>query len=119
MNFNQLKSIKEDDQVSRANICKLDDWLARAPYRDRGNLNYMKFADDCNLDSFTAFSLFAEAKRVNVLASVLRVNHSGNGQYYERLSDVPKGVSDYEIELSFKLVAHPNKSILTNQIKMP
>lgn len=113
------KQDKRDNIVTKENIRKLDGWLARIPSRDKHNLNYMKFAREEKLDFFTAFCLFMEAEELGVLNSLYRVKVESSVVNYDDYENIPKGVSDSNIELVFTLSAFPSEHPAQTPIEWP
>lgn len=126
MYFENLKNIKTNNWIRKSDIVKLDEWLARIPYRNRGNLNFLKFSIDEDINEDIAFELFIKAsqKHINILNisyNVVTDDKMHNLGVFDTFDDIPSKIFSYEfnkdikikdsnIEIRFKLIAHPSET---------
>ena len=126
MYFENLRNIKINNWIRKSDIVKLDEWLARIPYRYKNNLDFLKFSIDQDINPDIALRLFVEATKKDV--EVLEITYDvvtddkvHSLGVYNDISNIPKKIFSYEfnkeieitdsnIEITFQLVARPSET---------
>lgn len=123
MYFRNLVNLREK-RYSDLEIKTLDEWLVRSPYRNRENLNPLKFSLDSGIWEERSVELFFSAteEEVKVLEFYIDVVTSDRMTVlgtFKSLSEIPPSivnpetnemiqVNDRNIEISFKLIDFPS-----------
>lgn len=139
MYYPNLMNMKKNRVYRNRDIEIFDEWLARIPYRNRHNLNYLQFSLDEDINEEIALHLFLDATndRINILEIYYNVVSDDRMDslglysykreipeeiYYPEKNEMMK-VKDSNIEVKFKLIAFPastpsdNKGIIMKKRK--
>lgn len=123
MYFRNLVNLKEK-RYSDVEINTLDEWLVKSPYRNRANLNPLKFSLDSGISEERSVELFFSAteEEIKVLDFYIDVVTSDRMTVlgtFKRLNDIPPfiinpetnemiEINDRNIEISFKIIDFPS-----------
>lgn len=142
MYYPNLMNMKQDHWVRKRDVKLLDEWLIKTPYRNRKNINFLKFSVDEDISEELALRLFIKAtdKKVKVLNLYYNVvtddkmHHLGK---YSSVKAIPEFIHDYNsgrdivvnesnIEVKFEIIDFPetlslkeNKSSKKKDIRFP
>lgn len=133
MYYQSLTNMKLNSWIRKSDIKKLDEWLIRVPYRNRNNLNFLKFSIDEDIHEEIAFNLFIsatkeESKVLQITYNVVTDDRMQSLGVYESRKSIPLSIFNYDsgekvvvkdsnIEVRFKIIAFPTQTLSVNEKK--